>query len=133
MLLLLSQLHGLHIHVIHTVTCLFFIVFVKGNISRCAGCEVRNLRTEDGKPHQPPYDLCLLHKEHVVFANPRTGSHQMSSDLRNVYYHDHRRCVEMKYEDSDPETDLKIYSDVKESLSVVHLEYIREEFGVDIS
>ena len=94
-------------------------MFVQRIISRCTGCGVHNLCYEDGKPHQPPYDLCLLHKEHVVFANPRTGSHQMSSDLRNMYHHAHRRCVEMKYEDFDPETDLKIYSDVKESLSVV--------------
>jgi len=57
----------------------------------------------------------------------------MSSDLRNVYYHSHRRCTEMKYEDFDPETDLKIYSEVKESLSVVYLQYISEEFGVDNS
>ena len=65
-------------------------------------------------------------------AGESTGSKNNSVN-RNVYYHAHRRCVEMKYEDFDPETDLKIYSDVKESLSVVHLEYISEEFGVDIS
>ena len=61
--------------------------FVKGNISRCSGCGQRNLRGVDGKPKQPPYDLCLQHKEYVIFENPHTGMHQLSSDLRNVYYH----------------------------------------------
>jgi len=99
----------------------FPIVFVKGNISRCTGCGVCNLRSEDGKPHPPPYDLCLQHKEYVVFANPRTDSHQISSDLRNVYYHAHKRCVEIKHPKFDPATDLKIYNDVKNLHSVVHL------------
>jgi len=93
----------------------FHIVFVKGIISRRSGCGVRNLLSKDRKPHPPPYDLCLQHKEYVVFVNPRTGSHQMSSDLRNVYYHAHRRCVEMKHPNFHPATDLKIYNDVKDN------------------
>jgi len=43
----------------------FHIVFAKGNISRYTGCGVRNLRSEDGKPHP----LCLQHEEYVAFAN----------------------------------------------------------------
>ena len=31
-----------------------------------------------------PADICL---EYVLFENPRTGYHQMSSDLRNVHYY----------------------------------------------
>jgi len=34
----------------------------------------------------------------------------------------------LKYDDFDPETDLNIYNDAKNRLSVVHLEYIRQEF-----
>ena len=48
------------------------------------GVKKRNLWTPDGMPHPQPDDVCLQHK---VFQNPHTGLHQMSSDLRNVYYH----------------------------------------------
>ena len=42
---------------------MFWLQFVKGNISQCSGCGQRNLRGVDRKPKQPPYDLCLQHKE----------------------------------------------------------------------
>ena len=53
----------------------FWIVFIKGNISRCAGCGLRNLKNTDGSPLQPPSDICLQHKEYVLFENPHTGYH----------------------------------------------------------
>ena len=56
----------------------FYLVFVKGNISRCAGCGKRDLRDPDGKVHLPPDDLCLQRKEFVTFENPHTGLHQKS-------------------------------------------------------
>ena len=31
----------------------FYLIFVKGNISRCTGCKMRNLQTPQGVPHQP--------------------------------------------------------------------------------
>ena len=60
----------------------FYLQFVRGNISRCNGCGKRDLRGEDGKPRLPPYDLCIQHKEHVLFENPHTGTYQMSVDLK---------------------------------------------------
>ena len=65
----------------------FFLSFIKGNISRCAGCGLKDLRQIDGRPHPPPGDLCLQHKENVLFENPRSGKYQLSKELRNVYYH----------------------------------------------
>ena len=55
----------------------FLLVFVKGNTSRCAGCGKKNLRDISGKVH-PPHDLCLMHKEFVIFENPNTGLRQKS-------------------------------------------------------
>ena len=36
---------------------------VKANTSHCTGCGLKTLHDEDGKPHPPPRDQCLLHKE----------------------------------------------------------------------
>ena len=77
----------------------FWLTFVKGNISRCAGCGQRTLRGEDGKPRLPPHNLCLQHKEHVLFENPYTGGHQLSAELRNMYYHAQQHCVLLKHKD----------------------------------
>lgn len=57
---------------------IFWLYFVKGNISRCNGCGKRDLRGDDGRPRPPPFDLCIQHREYVLFENPRTGMHQMS-------------------------------------------------------
>ena len=48
----------------------FWLQFVRGNISRCSGCGKRDLRGEDGRPKPLPYDICIQHKEHVIFENP---------------------------------------------------------------
>ena len=82
-----SQLHQSHSQPRNP----FWIVFVKGNISRCGGCGIRNMPTEAGTPHPAPDDICLQHKEYVMFENPHTGLMQWSHDLRNVYHHAYLR------------------------------------------
>ena len=87
---------------------LFWVHSVKGNISRCTGCAQRDLRAVNGKPHPPPHDLCLQHKEQVLFENPKTGCYQMSRDRRNVYYHAQLACVQRKFVDFRPHLHLKV-------------------------
>lgn len=95
-----------HQQVASSYTNVFWLTFVKGNISHCTGCGRRTLRGEDGRPHPPPHNLCLQHKEYVLFENPHTGRHQLSSEHRNVYYHASQRCVVLKFKDFHPRTDI---------------------------
>ena len=74
----------------------FHLVFVKGNISKCGGCGKKDLRDLCGKPQPPPEDLCLQHKEFVMFDNPHTGIRQRSHDQRNIYYLACKACAERK-------------------------------------
>ena len=99
----------------------FWLHFVKGNISRCTGCGKRDLRGVNGKPKQPPHDLCLRHKEYVIFEIPPTGTHQLSSDLRNVFYHASVRRVTQKHSRFDPKDHVKVSGEVKAKLTTVHL------------
>ena len=103
----------------------FYLTFVKGNISRCTGCKMRNLRTPQGVPHQPPDDLCLQHKEFVMFENPCTGLHQLSHDLRNVYYHARKGCV-------GEQAKIIVPVDVKTKLNSVYMHDLMQEFGLNI-
>ena len=103
----------------------FYLTFIRGNISRCTGCKMRNLRTPSGAPHPPPNDLCLQHKEFVVFENPHTGLHQLSHDLRNVYYHAHRQCV-------GEQAKIIVPSDVRARLNSIHMHHLMQEFGLNI-
>ncbi len=106
----------------------FILMFAKGNISRCAGCGNHDSRNTDGKPHAPPGDLCLQHKEHVTFESPRTGLKQLSHDLRNVYYHARRSCT-LK---STPHPQVAMSGDVRKKLSAIHINYIMSEFGLQV-
>ena len=108
----------------------FWLQFVRGNILRCNGCGKRDLRGEDGRPKPQPYDLCIQHKEHVLFENPHTGMYQMSADLRNVYYHARLQCVTQKNVHFNPGSALKISQEVKSKLSKVHFAYLLGEFGL---
>ena len=105
----------------------FILAFVRGNISRCIGCGLKDLRQIDEKPHPPPGDLCIQHKENVIFENPRSGNYQLSKDKRNVYYHARFFCITKKCPDFGT-GDLKIPSDVKTKLSDMHKMYISQEF-----
>ena len=110
---------------------LFWLHFVKGNITRCNGCGKRDLRDVlTGKPKKPPHDLCLRHKEYVIFENPHTGKHQMSADLRNVYYHASVGCVTQKFRNFNPKSNVKVSKEVKEKLTAVHFAYLLDEFGL---
>lgn len=109
----------------------FFLTFVKGNISRCVGCGLKTLKQANGKLYDPPGDICVQHKEHVVFKNPRSGNFQLSRDLRNVYYHAKFCCITYKHP-LFTSASLIISSDVKTKLSSVHTQYVFQEFGLTI-
>ena len=109
---------------------IFWLHFVKGNISICNSCGKRDLHGDDGRPKPPPYDLCIQHKEYVLFENPRMGMHQISWDPRNVYYHAKQSCVTQKYGNFNPICALKIAQDVKSKLTKVHFAYLLCEFGL---
>ena len=106
----------------------FLLVFVKGNISRCAGCGKKNLRDASGKLHPPPHDLCLMHKEFVIFDNPNTGLRQKSQERRNVYYHARKACVLQKCD----QPKVVVRPDIRVKLSSVHIQHIMEEFGLQV-
>ena len=109
---------------------IFWLHFVKGNISRCNGCGKRDLRDVNGKPKLPPHDLCVRHKEYVIFENPHTGKHQLSQDLRNVYYHASMMCVAQKNCSFNPTNQLKVSGEVKSKLNAIHLSHLLNEFGL---
>ena len=93
----------------------FILTFVKGNISRCAGCGRKDLRDTNGKVHPPPWDLCLLHKEFVTFENPHTGARQKSLERRNVYYHARKACLLETFD----QPKVVVQSEVRVKLSAV--------------
>ena len=108
----------------------FLLVFVKGNIARCAGCGKKDLRDANGKVHPPPDDICLLHKElnFITFENLNTGLRQKSQEKRNVYYHARKVCVLKKC--GQPK--VVVQADVRVKLSSLHMHHIMEEFGLQV-
>lgn len=74
----------------HSETRPFNLHFIKGNISRCAGCKGQYV-----KPAVPPWNLCIQHEEwrQVTFPN----SPMPSSVFSNVYYHASLPCVRVNW------------------------------------
>ena len=107
--------------------CLFWLMIVYGNISKCQGCSERIMRGSDGKPLAPPGDLVLQHKEQVLFQNPKTGNFQISHDLRNVYYHARFECIRRKYPTFNGRC---ISMDIQHHLTGQHKAYLAKEFGM---
>ena len=106
----------------------FYLVFVKGNISKCGGCGKKDLRDSSGKTHSPPEDICLQHKEFIMFDNPHTGIRQRSHDQRNVYYHARKACAERK----SRHPKVIIPAEIRVRLSTIHMHHIMQEFGLEI-
>ena len=94
--ILLDSNHLCDSHTVHPVSILlhqtvgqpFCVMFLNAQISRCQGCRGT---IEQGQ--SSPGDIVLQHKEYVLFQNPRTGSWQMSKELRNTYYRPRMGCT----------------------------------------
>ena len=56
--------------------------------------------------------------------------HQLSSVLRNVYYHPLVGCVTQRYSTFNPTTRVKVSGKVRGKLSVVHLAHLLNAFGL---
>ena len=78
-----------------------------------------------------PHDVIFQHKEHVLFQNPNSGYWQMSRDLRNTYYHAKLQCLASKHPDFHC-SEISVSQDVKERLNRVHVNFLREEFGLQL-
>ena len=96
------------------------------NNQRCQGCRGK---IEQGQPS--PGDLVLQHKEHVLFQNPRTGSWQMSKDLRNTYYHPRMGCIAPRHPDFTF-SEIQVRDDVRERLIMnrTHVSHLNGKFGL---
>ena len=102
----------------------FVVMFLNARISRCQGCRGK---IEQGQPS--PGDIVLQHKEHVLFQNPRTGSWQMSKDLRNTYYHPRMGCIAPRHPDFSS-SEIQVRDDVRERLNRTHVSHLNGEFGL---
>jgi len=67
---------------------------------------------------------------YVLFEDTHTGCHQMSSDLKNAYYHIFQRCVKAKVHDFSAQNDLKISAEVKSKLTMTHFSHLNSKFGM---
>ena len=102
----------------------FRLMFLNSRISRCQGCRGR---IEQGQPS--PGDIVLQHKEYVLFQNPRNGNWQMSTDLRNTYYHPLFKCIDRSHPGFGS-SEICVDGDVREKLNPIHVSHIRGEFGL---
>ena len=64
---------------------------------------------------------------YLLFQNPHTGRWQMSTDLRNTYYHARLSCVATKHPNFSAG---ELQVDVKDSLNLYALNVLRQEFGL---
>ena len=74
---------------------LFYITFIAGNISVCAGCHARYV-----KPAVPPHDLCLRHQEWREFTLPINPAVQRR--FGNTYYHPCFTCIRSRWPYTQP-------------------------------
>ena len=64
----------------------FYLHFISGNISRCAGCKQKYV-----KPSILPYNLCVQHEEWRQLTFPSSSS--PSNIFSNGYYHLNLQCI----------------------------------------
>lgn len=100
----------------------FKLHFIRGNISRCAGC--KGLYT---KPALPPHDLCVQHEEwrQITFPNSLTPN----SVFSNVYYHASVSCIQVNWPTFLPQY-LTIPPDVSAALLPQHKSLLTAAFGI---
>jgi len=93
----------------------FFLVFITGNISVCAGCSGHYM-----KPATPPYDLCIKHTEWRQFKINETPK----SKFAPAYYHVNLPCLQANWP-SFCVSSLTIQPDIFQKLTDVHIDFLR--------
>ena len=78
----------------------FIIKFLNGRIKICTGCKGTYMKGSNGKVLKPPKDICISHKEQIVFTNPHSGL--QSSKEGNCYYHVNKSCILKKHPNFSP-------------------------------
>ena len=99
----------------------FYVVFISGNISVCAGCH----RKYD-KPAEAPYDLCIRHEEWREFTTP--GNPSLQRRFGNAYYHPSYACIRSRWpyvQSADISVD-----EIKEHLLPTHQMFLAENLGL---
>ncbi len=102
----------------------FYITFISGNISVCAGCHARY-----AKPVLPPHNLCLKHQEWREFTLPNNPAVQRR--FGNAYYHPCFTCVRSRWPYAQC-GDIVLEDDTQQRLSQEHKDYLYENLGLSL-
>ena len=103
---------------------IFELCRIAGNISVCAGCRNKYLKTA-----QPPYDLCIRHQEWREYTSPMSPMPQ--SRFGNVYYHFNPGCVQVRVPNFIPST-LHVPEELSAQLTSAHKQHLSAYFNISV-
>lgn len=106
----------------------FNVVFISGNISKCASCGM-----SFPKSNWPiPYDFVLRQSERYEYPDKENpGQMKKSYKERNVYYHLDPECIKQRHPHFHSGL-LHVDSEIAEKLSKVHFDYLKLHFNVNL-
>ena len=107
----------------------FSLKKVTNRIQICQGCRT-SIRGRGGEIQPPPFDLCVARQERKPYRAP-DGTERVPSRASNAHYHCRVLCIKA-VEPVFVGKALVMPEDVKCSLGVVHVEYLRNEFGITL-
>lgn len=107
----------------------FYVKFIQGNIRICQGCR-STLRSQDGSIPNPPFDVIIARAERRSFRD-KSGVLITPRQEQTCHYHLRLDCVRAVEPNFVPLA-LRVPADVLPSLSVIHREYLRLVFGLDM-
>ena len=104
----------------------FSVVFISGNISKCASCGLSFPKT-----NRPiPYDIVLRHPGRYEYPDKdNPGQTEKSYRERNAYYHVDPQCVKQRHPHFDASF-LRVDNEIKSKLAKVHFDYLQLHFNV---
>jgi hypothetical protein len=110
----------------------FIITLLKNchsKVSVCYGCR-QHFKTGN-QPLSPPADLIIYTKMRREYIDPQDGSSRMGKTPTNVYFHCHPDCVKKKQQYFITYLAF-VQPEVKPFLTITHLNYIRQIFGLGV-
>ena len=79
----------------------------------------------------PPYDIVISYKEYRSFTG-KDGKLNITVREEPTYCHINPVCIRQTNENLKPHEDLKVAEDIRASLSDLHVNFIRDVFGIDM-
>lgn len=101
-------------------------------VTTCYGCKYKFRKTVSDPVPPEPYDIVLCRKQMRAYTPKGTSGLKFTAKPENAYFHVKKSCVQNETSERVGANSIVISKEDKRNLKQIHVNKLRQEFGVRI-